>query len=75
MGNITSTGAGVVSTLDYEDTLLQLYGPDSIIGRSVVCHADQDDLGTGGFHDSKTTGHAGARLACGTIGLSGPFAV
>lgn len=36
-------------------------------------HADPDDLGKGGFDDSKTTGHAGARLACGTIGLSGPF--
>ena len=35
--------------------------------------ADEDDLGRGGHEDSKTTGHAGARLACGTIGLSGPF--
>lgn len=32
-------------------------------------HADADDLGQGGFEDSKTTGHAGGRLACGVIGL------
>lgn len=41
----------------------------SIIGRAVVLHADADDLGRGGFADSKTTGHAGPRIACGVIGL------
>ena len=73
MGNITSSGEDQVSTLDYFDDLLQLTGPNSIVGRSCVCHADEDDLGLGGHSDSLTTGHAGARLACGTIGLSGPF--
>jgi Cu-Zn family superoxide dismutase len=43
------------------------------LGRAFVVHADEDDLGKGNFEDSKTTGHAGARLACGTIGISGPF--
>lgn len=33
-------------------------------------HADPDDLGQGGFPDSKTTGHAGGRVACGVIGLT-----
>ena len=36
-------------------------------------HADEDDLGRGKFEDSKITGHAGARLACGVIGISGSF--
>lgn len=40
------------------------------MGRSVVVHADPDDLGRGGFNDSKTTGHAGARLSCGVIGFA-----
>lgn len=45
-------------------------GEYSVIGRSCVCHADEDDLGRGGHSDSLTTGHAGARLACGVIALS-----
>jgi len=47
-----------------------LTGEYSVIGRSCVCHADEDDLGRGGHSDSLTTGHAGARLACGVIALS-----
>ena len=49
---------------------IDLTGNWSIIGRTVVCHKDNDDLGKGGFDDSKTTGHAGARLARGVIGIS-----
>jgi Cu-Zn family superoxide dismutase len=37
-------------------------------GRSVIVHADSDDLGLGGHDDSKTTGHSGARIACAIIG-------
>ena len=35
-------------------------------------HEDEDDLGRGGFPDSKTTGHAGGRLACGVVGYAQP---
>mmetsp|Transcript_39158 Transcript_39158/g.34846 ORF Transcript_39158/g.34846 Transcript_39158/m.34846 type:complete len:166 (+) Transcript_39158:61-558(+) len=72
LGNVISDGT-VDSELVMYDNQIQLVGPYSIIGRSVVTHADPDDLGKGGHADSKTTGHAGARLACCTIGLSGPF--
>lgn len=37
-------------------------------GRSIIVHADSDDLGLGGHDDSKTTGHSGARIACAIIG-------
>lgn len=39
-----------------------------LLGRSFVVHADEDDLGKGGFPDSKVTGHSGARIACALIG-------
>jgi Cu/Zn superoxide dismutase len=41
-----------------------------VIGRSMIAHADVDDLGLGGHELSKTTGNAGGRIACGVIGLA-----
>ncbi len=48
---------------------MKLVGPHSVIGRSFMVHADPDDLGKGGIDLSKTTGNAGARIACGEIKL------
>ena len=63
MGNVVSAkGVAEYKAVD-ELRLLQLSGETSIIGRAVVVHADPDDLGKGGFDDSKTVGHAGARLS------------
>ncbi len=39
-----------------------------LYGRSVIVHADPDDLGQGSHDDSKTTGHSGARIGCAIIG-------
>jgi Cu-Zn family superoxide dismutase len=55
------------------DSNITLYGPNSIVGRSLVIHRDEDDLGKGGHEDSATTGHAGPRLACGVIGMAKPI--
>ena len=41
----------------------------SVVGRSIMIHADPDDLGKGGHELSLTTGNAGARIACGEIKL------
>jgi Cu-Zn family superoxide dismutase len=71
LGNIEAD-AGGVAEFTLRDGLISLLPGDkaSIIGRSVVVHADEDDLGRGGYPDSATTGHAGARVSCGVVGIS-----
>ena len=72
MGNVDA-GADGVAKYFLEDHLIHIHGEFSVIGRSCVCHAKEDDLGLGGNEESLKTGNAGARVACGVIGLSGPF--
>ena len=70
LGNIVAGEDGVAKH-DAEDELCALSGPFSIIGRSCVCHAGEDDLGEGvgeKAEESKKTGNAGGRVACGVIG-------
>ncbi|CAL1356587.1 unnamed protein product [Linum trigynum] len=68
LGNILANENGVAE-ISIEDTQIPLAGPNSILGRAVVVHADPDDLGKGGHELSKATGNAGARVGCGIIGL------
>lgn len=62
MGNIEGS-EDEISTRSYEDEVLNLNGPNSIIGHAVVIHAEEDDL------ESQPTGDAGDRLGCGVIGI------
>jgi superoxide dismutase, Cu-Zn family len=64
LGNIEVAIGDTLSTLEMVDTLITFYGKHSIIGRSVVVHANEDDLA------SQPTGGAGARVACGVIGIA-----
>ncbi|CAG9135377.1 unnamed protein product [Plutella xylostella] len=68
LGNVESDGG--VTKVCIQDKQISLTGEHSIVGRTLVVHADPDDLGAGGHELSKTTGNAGARIACGVIGLA-----
>lgn len=61
-GNIEADENGN-AIYDRLDTIVKLNGPTSIIGRSIIVHADPDDF-------SQPVGNAGARVACGVIGIA-----
>ena len=66
LGNIKTDAQGICKmTIAINKFLV-----DDILGRSIIIHEDEDDLGLGTFEDSKTTGHSGARIACSVIGIS-----
>jgi len=59
-----------VAHVDITDPKVQLVGPHSVIGRSIVVYAGEDDAGRGGHENSLTTGNTGPRIAAGVIGLA-----
>jgi len=63
LGNIVADEKGM-ATLEWLDPMMQLSGPNSIIGHAVIVHAKEDDLKT------QPTGNAGGREACGVIGIA-----
>lgn len=68
LGNVVADASGVAK-VNITDSMISLTGDHSILGRSLVVHADPDDLGKGGHELSKTTGNAGARAGCGVVGI------
>ncbi|CAI5440729.1 unnamed protein product [Caenorhabditis angaria] len=74
LGNVEA-GADGVAKINITDKFVTLFGVNSVIGRSLVVHAGVDDLGEGvgeKAEESKKTGNAGARAACGVIALAAP---
>jgi Cu-Zn family superoxide dismutase len=67
-GDFGNLDADATGKAHYErvDTVISLEGADSIIGHAVIVHAKADDLKT------QPTGNAGARVACGAIGVAKP---
>lgn len=64
-GNVHAAASGICTTTDVVDVTV-----GEIVGRAFVVHADADDLGEGKRSraaESKKTGNAGARIACGKI--------
>jgi Cu-Zn family superoxide dismutase len=66
LGNIKTDGEGNCAMSLKTDKFIV----DEILGRSIIIHEDEDDLGLGNQDDSKTTGHSGNRIACSVIGIS-----
>lgn len=66
LGNIEITNG--TGRLDVTTNLLTLSGPNSVVGKAIILHANEDDCQT------QPTGNAGDRLACGvvTLGTSNP---
>ncbi|XP_021724415.1 superoxide dismutase [Cu-Zn], chloroplastic-like isoform X2 [Chenopodium quinoa] len=71
LGNIVANTDGVAEAT-IVDNQIPLTGLNSVVGRALVVHELEDDLGKGGHELSLTTGNAGGRLACGVVGLTPP---
>ena len=70
LGNIHANHNGSAKYVFY-DNIIKLRGTKcNIIGRGLIIHADEDDLGEGGNAESLKTGNAGKRIACAVIGFS-----
>ena len=71
INNIETDSSGVVS-YRYEDATISLFydSPVCIIGRSVVIHAEEDDLGLAGTKVSAMNGTSGRRIDSAVIGLA-----
>lgn len=65
LGNISANAQGTAE-VDFVDDVITLSGQNSIIGRGVIVHANEDDL------TSQPSGDAGPRVACGVIGIANP---
>jgi Cu-Zn family superoxide dismutase len=65
LGNIRADESGK-AVIHMKDKLISLSGRHSIIGRGVIIHAMADDL------KSDPAGNAGARIACGVVGIANP---
>ena len=65
LGNFEADSDGI-SIVSIRDHLVSIVGPadESVLGRTLVIHADEDDLGLGNDEGSLATGNAGARVGC-----------
>lgn len=63
LGNIECDDHGNANVV-FSDDFASLKGQYSIVGKALVIHAKEDDLGRGNDEETLKTGNSGARLAC-----------
>lgn len=64
-GNVIAGGNGEITT-DFTTRSITLSdGPNSVVGKAIVLHADADDL------TSQPAGNAGKRIGCGVVTMAG----
>jgi Cu-Zn family superoxide dismutase len=63
LGNVVADEDGSAEIVA-EDPEVRLSGPESVIGKAVVVHADRDDL------ETQPSGDSGARVGCGVIRMT-----
>ena len=69
LGNIISKNGKSKGSIVDKVLSLDFRKETCIVGRMIIVHKDEDDLGLGGNAESLKTGNAGERVACGVIGL------
>lgn len=65
-GNFVTQNGRISARIESDATL---FGGHTVIGRAVVVHRQQDDLGRGGDAASLQNGNAGPRIGCCVVGI------
>lgn len=73
LGNITADKSKKCREIFYDNKIKLRGNKFNIIGRSLVIHEKEDDLGMGGDRESLKTGNAGNRIGCAVIGYKDAF--
>lgn len=69
LGNIPISNDGTCK-FSFDDDMVKISGEYSVLGRSIVIHEKEDDLGLTNHPDSLKTGNSGKRIAYGIIGIA-----